>query len=109
KNTENYLAQLQRGVGLEGAAQPENAEEHNPIADAMGLPPELLRGLRHAENGEAQVRGLLLRIDCGAQAAKGVIVYIQTQGRTLRLHNDDLREIRFRTYTTEVHGMMTCG
>ncbi|HMF58479.1 MAG TPA: tetratricopeptide repeat protein [Pyrinomonadaceae bacterium] len=110
RNMENYLAQLQRTADEERAhaTQNESPAEHDAVAEATGLPVELVRGLRHAEDGEAQMRGLLVKIDC-AQSAQGVIIVVQTGGRTLKLHSDELRHIRFTTYTTEVRGIMTCG
>jgi tetratricopeptide (TPR) repeat protein len=56
--------------------------------------------------GEEQVRGQLLRIDCNAQ---GVTMTIKVGDRTLKLHNNDLVNINFITFTEEMRGDIGCG
>jgi tetratricopeptide (TPR) repeat protein len=56
--------------------------------------------------GEEQARGQLLGIDCNAQ---GVTLTVEAGERTLRLHNDELANIIFRSYTTGMRGRIGCG
>ncbi|HWT01005.1 MAG TPA: DUF1570 domain-containing protein [Pyrinomonadaceae bacterium] len=53
-----------------------------------------------------QACGLLVRFECDE---RGILLVIETDGRTLRLRNESLSGIRFVTYTAEVRGQMTCG
>jgi tetratricopeptide (TPR) repeat protein len=55
-----------------------------------------------------QVCARLLEIEC--DDAAGVALRVESGGRTLRLRADDLRSIRFVTYTAAVKtGRLTCG
>ena len=53
-----------------------------------------------------QACGLLVRFECDE---RGILLVVETDGRTLRLRNESLSGIRFVTYTAEVRGQMTCG
>jgi tetratricopeptide (TPR) repeat protein len=53
-----------------------------------------------------QVCGMLVRVECEEQ---GVVLIVESGGRTFRLHNNSLNKIRFVTYTAEVRGQVTCG
>ena len=56
----------------------------------------------------AQVCGRLAEIEC---AEPGVVFRVETaDGTTLRLRAEDMRRVRFVTYTTEVKtGPVSCG
>ena len=56
--------------------------------------------------GEDQVRGRLLSIDCGAQ---GITMMVKAGERTLKLQNDELRHIRFVSYSPDMRGRIGCG
>ncbi len=53
-----------------------------------------------------QACGLLVRFECDEG---GVLLVVETDGRTLHLRSDSTSKIRFVTYTTEVRGQVTCG
>jgi tetratricopeptide (TPR) repeat protein len=53
-----------------------------------------------------QVCGMLVRVEC---EETGVVLVIESGGRTLRYRNDSLNNIRFVTYTADVRGQVTCG
>ncbi|HEY0377704.1 MAG TPA: DUF1570 domain-containing protein [Pyrinomonadaceae bacterium] len=53
-----------------------------------------------------QACGQLVRLECDEH---GVLLVVQTDGRTLQLRNASLSGIRFVTYTAEVRGQLTCG
>jgi hypothetical protein len=56
----------------------------------------------------AQVCGRLAEIECDDPA--GVVLRVETQAGTLRLRAEDLRAVRFVTYTTAVKtGRLSCG
>lgn len=69
----------------------------------MPQPGPQLKKLRF--NGE-QVCGHLVSIEC---AETGVILFIDTGERTLRLRRDAFSNIRFVSYTTEIKGRLGCG
>jgi hypothetical protein len=56
--------------------------------------------------GEEQVRGELLSIDCNAQ---GVTMMVKAGGRTLKLQNNELSRISFVSFSTEMRGRIGCG
>jgi tetratricopeptide (TPR) repeat protein len=53
-----------------------------------------------------QVCGQLTKIECEAE---GSVLFVEAEGRTLRLHSDNLRRISFVTYTSEIKGRVECG
>ena len=53
-----------------------------------------------------QICGLLVRIECDDM---GVNLFVDTDGKTLKLHSDQLNRIRFVSYTADVKGQVTCG
>ncbi|HKQ53940.1 MAG TPA: tetratricopeptide repeat protein, partial [Pyrinomonadaceae bacterium] len=53
-----------------------------------------------------QACGLLVRFECDDE---GVLLVVESDGRTLHLRSDSPSNIRFVTYTTEVRGQVTCG
>jgi tetratricopeptide (TPR) repeat protein len=69
-------------------------------------PPAFEQELLPRRDGEEQARGQLLRIDCEEQ---GVTMAVKVGSRTLRLHSNELRRIRFVTYTQEMRGRIACG
>jgi Flp pilus assembly protein TadD len=66
----------------------------------------LRESLRVPGDGEQQVRGLLMRVDC---SAKGVTFTVKVNDRLLKLHADVLDAVQFTSWTPEVSGDMTCG
>lgn len=53
-----------------------------------------------------QVCGLLVQVECDDS---GVVLFVESGTRTLKLHSDKLNRIRFVTYTADVKGQVTCG
>jgi tetratricopeptide (TPR) repeat protein len=84
------------GSGTEPTTPPDD-ERPQPAFEQELLP---------RRDGEEQAHGQLLRIDCEGQ---GVTMAVKVGSRTLRLHNNELRQIRFVTYTQEMRGMIACG
>lgn len=81
-------------------------EAFSPVATEpcdMPQPGPQLKKLRF--NGE-QVCGRLVSIEC---AETGVMLSIDTGGRTLRLRRDAFSSIRFVSYTAEIKGRLSCG
>jgi tetratricopeptide (TPR) repeat protein len=62
--------------------------------------------LRKPLDGETQVQGILLRIDCDA---KGIFFVMKTGNQTIRLHTKTFEEMDITTYDTKVQGDITCG
>jgi hypothetical protein len=82
----------------------------NPTTTARGETTDrhaLLReSIRAPRDGEQQVRGLLIRVDC---SAKGVTFTVKVGEHLLKLHTDIMDSIQFTSWTPEVSGDMTCG
>jgi tetratricopeptide (TPR) repeat protein len=53
-----------------------------------------------------QACGRLVRVEC---LEGKVMLFVEVEGRTLKLGSDALNHIRFVTYTTEARGKMECG
>jgi tetratricopeptide (TPR) repeat protein len=89
-----------------GAPQLKRRGEGNDMADDTGSQAAFQQTLLPRREGEEQMRGQLLRIDCSAQ---GVTMTIKTVERTLKLHNNELANISFLSYTTDMRGRIGCG
>jgi tetratricopeptide (TPR) repeat protein len=61
---------------------------------------------KHLRFAGEQVCGRLVKVECDAA---GVLLFVQTGARLLKLHSAALNRVRFVTYTTEVRGKMECG
>ena len=70
-------------------------------------PDEILReSLRKPSDGETQVQGALIRIDCDQ---KGITFTVRVNTNTIKLNIDSFRHMDFTTFTDEAHGQITCG
>jgi tetratricopeptide (TPR) repeat protein len=98
---EEYLARIK---ALEAEARKEEQPPPGVIqpCDAPQPGPQVKK-LRF--EGE-QVCGLLVQVECEND---GVVLVVESGGRTLKLHSDKLSGIRFVTYTADVRGQITCG
>jgi tetratricopeptide (TPR) repeat protein len=77
-------------------------EELTPID-----PADVLReALRQPADGETQLQGSLLRVDCGPT---GFIFVIKSGDRVWHLKTDSFRKLGLITYDPEVKGEITCG
>jgi tetratricopeptide (TPR) repeat protein len=56
--------------------------------------------------GEQQVRGELVKIEC---SAKGVVLVINDGQKLVRLAKTSLQDIKFVAYTSDIGGDITCG
>lgn len=96
----------------QAAAASREANELAPGADAPAQPCDIpLRGgpqQKRLRFEGAQVCGRLAEIEC---AEPGVVFRVETaSGATLRLRAEDMKRVRFITYTTEVKtGPVSCG
>ena len=66
----------------------------------------LRESMRPPGDGEQQVRGLLVRVDC---SAKGVTFTVKVGERLLKFHARTITDVEFTSWTTSVSGDMTCG
>jgi DNA-binding transcriptional ArsR family regulator len=66
----------------------------------------LQAALRKPGEGETQVQGTLLRIDCDA---KGITVVVKVDDRTLKLHTDRFENLRIIAFTTDAGREISCG
>jgi tetratricopeptide (TPR) repeat protein len=67
---------------------------------------DLREVLRIPAQGEKQLQGILLRIEC---ASDGLIFVVRTADHLWRLRTDSFARITRTTYTADVKGMITCG
>jgi hypothetical protein len=56
--------------------------------------------------GELQVQGQLVEIDCGA---KGVFLLVDDGSRVLRFFTDRFEGVKFISYIADLQGGITCG
>ena len=83
-----------------------NAPDHVETVEKIDPSPYLQQALRKPADGEAQVQGTLVRIDCDA---KGITFIIKTDDRLLKLKTDSFQHIDITTFTVDVAGEITCG
>jgi len=70
-------------------------------------PDEILReSLRKPLDGETQVQGALVRIDCDQ---RGITFIVRVDTNTLKLNTDSFTHMEFTTFTEDAHGQITCG
>ncbi|HEV2912921.1 MAG TPA: tetratricopeptide repeat protein [Pyrinomonadaceae bacterium] len=107
---EEQMALYGAGSNAESTGAVPSASGHSAasetVPDGKEPRPAFEQELLPRREGEEQARGQLLRIDCEAQ---GVTMAVKVGDRTLRLHNNELKRIRFITYTPEMHGRIACG
>lgn len=72
-----------------------------PNDEARPTPPRLPKRFEGT-----RVRGELIKIECGP---RGVLLFVKTGERILRLHNADLQRIEFVSYIPNISGEITCG
>jgi tetratricopeptide (TPR) repeat protein len=94
------------GGAQDAAGAPQLKRQGNGAADDPGSQAAFQQTLLPRREGEEQTRGQLLRIDCNAQ---GVTMTIKAGERTLKLHNNELANINFLSYTTDMRGRIGCG
>jgi tetratricopeptide (TPR) repeat protein len=80
------------------------AAEQVPLLPCdMPAPGPQLKPVRFAGQ---QVCGRLVRIEC---EDSGILLFVETSERTLKLHTETFKRIRFVTYTSEIKGRVECG
>jgi len=86
-------------LNVDGTTQTTTAEDmdpSSPLRDALRKPTE----------GEVQVEGILLRIEC---AAKAITFVIKVGNRLLKLKADSFEKIDITTFSANVAGEISCG
>jgi tetratricopeptide (TPR) repeat protein len=92
---------------LVAATNSRDRAENETVGTTINDPSVYLRqALRKPGEGEIQVQGTLLRIDCDA---KGITFLLKLDDRLLRLRSDSFEHIDFTTFTTEIAGEISCG
>jgi FimV-like protein len=110
------LSQISSGEkGKEVVAEDEKQSSHaagadQAITEKPGPPPDpssyLREALRQPKQGEAQLQGSLVRIECDA---KGMVFVVQTEATLLRLRATGFADIELTTYDPSIKGEITCG
>lgn len=112
---EEREAQALAGVNstetTEGAAASSESERGDSAGDNASTPdansqPAFQQVFLPQREGEEQVRGQLLSIDCNAQ---GIMMMVKAGGRTLKLQNNELKRISFVSFSPEMRGRVGCG
>ena len=62
--------------------------------------------MRKPGEGETQIQGTLLRIDCDA---KGIVFVVKAGAETLRLHTAKFELMEITSYNPAIQGDITCG
>lgn len=83
------------------------------IVESGALVPEvkdpahyLREALRKPAEGETQVEGTLVRLDCDA---KGITFVVKVGERLLKLHAESFEQLDITTFSSDVAGEITCG
>ncbi len=66
----------------------------------------LRQALRKPADGETQLEGMLVRIDCDA---KGIVFVVKIGDRLLKLWTKTFDQVDITTYSTDVAGEISCG
>lgn len=106
--------EMQRSMKAAEAAEPggddkAGADKVDAGAATADSPPPMARMhpiLKRRTDGE-QVRGILLKIECGQGAS--ATLYVQAGDRLYKLHSDAFDHIRFISYVPEIAGQINCG
>jgi tetratricopeptide (TPR) repeat protein len=77
-----------------------------PTAPPQDPSSYLREALRKPANGETQVQGNLLKVECDA---KGLFFVVKVGDQLLRLHCKKFEEIELTTYNPSVQGDISCG
>jgi hypothetical protein len=91
-----------------GAAAPTLRPAGNAPGGQSGVELTMPDGalLRQPLSGEAQARGLLVRIDC---TDRNILLTIRVGDKLLKLQRARLEDIQFVTYSPDIAGDITCG
>lgn len=101
--------QAQREAARRARGLSPNSTQLTPGAASNIMPDpslDLREALRVPANGETQLQGVLLGIDC---EPGGLVFVVKTSEGTLRLRTDRFEQIKRTTYTADVRGTITCG
>lgn len=82
------------------------ATGQDPAAQPVDPYSYLEEALRKPGEGETQIQGTLIRLDCDA---KGITFAVKLEDRLLRLHTDRFENMTITAYTTDAGGEITCG
>ncbi len=97
KDTEHLLL---RRPAVGGQENPESkVEEYDPAS-------ALRDALRKPDTDEKRIQGTLLRIECDA---KGIVFFVQSAGKLLRLKTPNFEAINITTFNSGVSGEINCG
>jgi predicted Zn-dependent protease len=89
-----------------GASGPPRLRE-STVVEAPTDPASFLRAaLRKPGDGEKQIQGTLVRIECDA---KGITFIVKLDDRMLKLRSASFDNIQIVAFTTDVSGEITCG
>jgi len=86
-------------VNVDGTTQTNTPEDMDPSS-------HLRDALRKPTEGEVQVEGILLRIEC---AAKAITFVVKVGNRLLKLKADSFEKIDITTFSANVAGEISCG
>ncbi len=89
----------ERPMLRESVATADTPETHDPMF-------YLREALRKPADGETQVEGMLVRIDCDA---KGITFIVKVGDRLLKLKAESFEEMDITTFSPDVAGEITCG
>jgi hypothetical protein len=81
----------------------ETTNKNSPPPDPSSYLREVLR---HPAQGETQLQGTLLKLECDP---KGIVFVVQNGTALLRLRTASFDDIELTTYDTSVKGEITCG
>ena len=106
---EEQLARFEAARNSGGASGPPGLSSGTPEGERNGSPDlaEFLRNtLRKPRDGEKQIQGSLLRVDCDE---KGITLLVKVADQTLRLWTASFDGLQIVSYTSDAGREITCG
>ncbi|HYJ86943.1 MAG TPA: tetratricopeptide repeat protein [Pyrinomonadaceae bacterium] len=95
------------GSGEAGSVATQNDQATNPEAVQDIDPSIYLRAaLRKPQNGEMQIQGTLVRIDCDE---KGFMLLVRVGERVMSLRTMGFKNLNFRSFSADAGREITCG
>jgi Tfp pilus assembly protein PilF len=86
--------------------QADNSSGPSDVVENVDPSQYLRAALRKPQQGEIQVQGMLVRIDCDT---RGFTFVIRTAGRLLSLKTDGFRKLNMRSFSPDSGRELTCG
>ena len=108
---EEVLSSRHAGKAVVSAVTRDAAKQTNPVADSeavenVDVSTVLRAALRKPENGEMQIQGTLVRIDCDD---RGFTLLLKVGERVMSLKTSGFKDLNLRSFSADAGREITCG